>query len=448
MAERNGPPQQEGVRSGVTPQAAFMPTFGEAFRYWLRLGFINFGGPAGQIAIMHKELVQQRKWIGERAFLNGLNYATLLPGPEAQQVATYIGWRLHGTLGGLVAGTFFVLPAVTILLVLSWLAAAHANVTVVAGALYGVQPVVIGIVAEAVVRIGRRALRPRALVGIAVAAFVAIYFLHIPFPLIVATAALIGLLAQRFTPALFQAPGRGETIAAPVEKVPPFWPRALKILAVSAAIWAIPVGAILLWQGADSTLFREARFFTWAAFITFGGAYAVLSFVADQAVNVYGWLSGAQMVQGLGLAESTPGPLIMVLQYVGFFGGYNNPGTLNPLLSGVLGALTTTFVTFLPSIMFVFLGAPYIELLGRNKRIATAMTAVTAAVVGVIANLGMFFATKVLFPATGGFDWFAALAAPIAFIAAWRFKVPLHVLVIAGIVTGITKLLIQQAVMG
>ncbi|MSQ13053.1 MAG: chromate efflux transporter [Dehalococcoidia bacterium] len=444
---------QRGAPGPLPPSeprtATTRPMFREAFRFWLKLGFINFGGPAGQIAIMHKELVEQRRWVSESVFLHGLNFATILPGPEAMQLATYLGRRLHGTTGGIVAGLFFFLPAVSLLLLLSWLAVAHKDVTVVEGALYGVQPVVIAIVAEAVIRIGRRALRPRGLVGFALAAFLALYLLHIPFPAVVAAAALLGLAIQRFWPRLLARSGGAHAAAADQEdqasQTPPTLRRNLGLIALWLALTGIPFLAIWLWQGRGTTLFQETRFFTWAAFVTFGGAYAVLSLVADQAVNVYGWLTGPQMVQGLALAESTPGPLIMVLQYVGFLGAYNHPGALSPWAAGTAGALTTTYVTFVPSFMFIFLGAPYIDLLAGNKRIAAALTAVTAAIVGVIANLGVFFATKVVTPESKGFDWFAAVVATTAFVAVVRFKLPIHVLIVAGVALGIIKVFIARA---
>ncbi|MEK7283154.1 MAG: chromate efflux transporter, partial [Acidobacteriota bacterium] len=329
-----------------------MATFREALRFWVKLGFINFGGPAGQIAIMHREIVERRRWIPEEQFLRALNFCMILPGPEAQQLAIYIGWLMHGTPGGVVAGVFFVLPSIFVLLFLSWLVAAHAQVPAVAGLLYGVQPVVIAVVVEAVLRIGRRALRHRALYLFAGAAFVGIYFLSIPFPLIVAAAATAGKALQRALPRVFRPAGHAVTPghAAPTASHPgsaayPPATRALRIAALFAALWAAPVAGLWLWKGAGDVLVKEALFFTQAAFVTFGGAYAVLSYIADVAVSHYHWLTAAQMVQGLALAESTPGPLIMVTQYVGFLGAWNQPGALSPAIHGVLGALITTYVT-------------------------------------------------------------------------------------------------------
>ncbi|HEV2123540.1 MAG TPA: chromate efflux transporter, partial [Chloroflexota bacterium] len=335
----------------------------------MKLGFINFGGPAGQIAIMHRELVDNRRWVSEQLFLRALNFCMILPGPEAQQLATYIGWRMHGILGGIVAGAFFVIPSIFVLLLLSYLAAAYGDVPMVAGLLYGVQPVVIAIVVDAVIRVGKRTLKHPVLVGFAVAAFLALYVLRIPFPLVIGAAALAGTLLQRPWPQVFKAQGHGpgagahqdEHAADVGEELHPSAVRNAKILGIFLVLWLIPFAAVLLWRGWGDVLVQEFLFFTQAAFISFGGAYAVLVYITNQAVNTYGWLSGAEMVRGLGLAESTPGPLIMVTQYVGFFGAWNNPGPYPSLMNGTLGALLTTYATFLPCFMFIFLGAPYIE---------------------------------------------------------------------------------------
>lgn len=448
-------------------------SFREAFSFWLRLGFINFGGPAGQIAIMHRELVEQRRWIGEGAFLRGLNFCTLLPGPEAQQLAAYIGWRLHGIPGGIVAGAFFVIPSVFVLLALSWLAVAHGEVPWVSGLLYGVQPVVIAVVLAAVLRIGKRTLHHPLLVAIAVASFVAIALLRVPFPVVVLAAGLAGLALERRYPGVFRAPGHGssrETAAVPsdptgrdhlpgapdpagrdesavapdpadAERDPehgdltPSVRRAARIVLACVALWAVPVGAITLWRGPGDVLVREALFFTQAAFVTFGGAYAVLAYISEQAVNTYRWLGPDEMAQGLGLAESTPGPLIMVTQYVGFVGAWRDAGPYPPLLYGVLGGLITTYVTFLPSFLLIFLGAPHIDALGRDRRIAGALTAITAAVVGVIANLAVFFGGHVLLR-DGRLDAFAVTLALAAFVAIQRFRVPIFYAVPAGALVG------------
>ncbi|MBI3661116.1 chromate efflux transporter [Candidatus Acetothermia bacterium] len=417
-------------------------TFNEALSYWIKLGFINFGGPTGQIAIMHRELVEEKRWISEEQFLRALNFCMLLPGPEAQQLATYVGWRLHGIWGGIVAGSFFVIPSIFVLLFLGWLAAAHSDVPAIAGLLYGFQPVVIAIVAAAVIRIGQRALYHAALVAFAAAAFIAMYFLSIPFPLVIAAAAAGGLILQRWQPTIFQP--RGHAAAAtsssnPVESSPYKYPplsRALKIAVIFFILWAIPVTSLWLWRGASDVLVQEALFFTKAAFVTFGGAYSVLSYIAAAAVNDYGWLSASQMVQGLGLAESTPGPLIMVTQYIGFLGAWKFHDGFDPLFYGVLGALATTYVTFLPCFFFIFVGAPYIEALAGNRSLQAALTGVTSAVVGVILNLAVFFASHVLLPTKGSLDSFALVMAIASFLVLWRFKVPIHFLVPAGAVIG------------
>jgi chromate transporter len=425
--------------------------FWEAFWFWVRLGFINFGGPAGQIAIMHRELVEKRRWVSEGQYLRTLNFCMLLPGPEAQQVATYIGWRLHGTLGGIVAGSFFVIPSIFVLWLLSYLAAAHSDVPAITGLLYGVQPVVIAIVVEAVLRIGKRTLHRAILVGFAVLAFVALYFLSVPFPLVVLAAAIGGLLLSRVVPEAFRGRGHGgEEGESSVDQASsngrPSMLRNLRLLGTFLVLWAVPVGAVWIWRGGEDVLVREALFFTGAAFVTFGGAYAVLSYVADVAVNGYGWLTADQMVQGLGLAESTPGPLIMVTQYVGFFGAWNNPGPFDPLLYGTLGAAITTYATFLPCFMFIFLLAPYIELLANNRRLRAVLVGVTAAVVGVIANLAVFFASRVLFPdgvSLAGLDVFALVVAVISFLVLQRFRVPIYLMVPAGAVVGMVWTLLQ-----
>ena len=430
-----------GVKAQTKPVG-----FWEAFWFWVKLGFINFGGPAGQIAIMHRELVDNKRWVSEQQYLRTLNFCMLLPGPEAQQVATYIGWRLHGTLGGIVAGSFFVIPSIFVLLLLSYLAVAHSDVPAINGLLYGVQPVVIAIVVEAVIRIGRRTLNHAVLVTFAVLAFVALYFFSVPFPLVVLAAAIGGLLLSRPVPDAFRGGGghgSSEDEESAVDRAGsngrPSTLRNLRLLATFLVLWAVPVGAIWIWRGGEDVLVREALFFTGAAFLTFGGAYSVLSYVADVAVNGYGWLTADQMVQGLGLAESTPGPLIMVTQYVGFIGAWNDPGPFSPLLYGTLGALITTYATFLPCFLFIFLLAPYIELLANDRRLRAILIGVTAAVVGVIANLAVYFATQVLFPggiSLAGLDVFALVVAVVSFVVLQRFKVPIYLLVPVGALVG------------
>jgi chromate transporter len=426
--------------------------FWEAFWFWVKLGFINFGGPAGQIAIMHRELVENKRWVSEGQYLRTLNFCMLLPGPEAQQVATYIGWRLHGTLGGIVAGSFFVIPSIFVLWLLSYLAAAHSDVPAITGLLYGVQPVVIAIVVEAVLRIGKRTLHHAILFAFAILAFVALYFLSVPFPLVVIAAAVGGLLLSRAVPDAFQGGGPGSTseeesvIDRTTTNGRPSALRNMKLLGIFLILWAVPIGALYLWRGGDDVLVREALFFTGAAFVTFGGAYAVLSYISDVAVNSYGWLTADQMVQGLGLAESTPGPLIMVTQYVGFFGAWNNPGPFDPLLYATLGAAITTYATFLPCFLFIFLLAPYIELLANDWRLRAILVGVTAAVVGVVANLAVFFATRVLFPdgvSIAGLDVFALVVAVVSFFVLQRFKVPVYMIVPIGAFVGMMWILLQ-----
>jgi chromate transporter len=420
------------------PPATAAPAFREALAFWVRLGFINFGGPAGQIAIMHRELAARRGWIGERAFLRALNFCMILPGPEAQQLATYIGWSLHGTAGGLAAGALFVLPSVAVLLLLSWLAAAHAGVPAIAGILYGVQPIVVAIVADAVIRIGRRATRHAVLLGFAAAAFAALRGFGVPFPAIIAAAALLGVGFSPLFPGVFAAPGGASS--RPRTAYPPV-SRAVRITALFAVLWAVPVGGLWLLRGGGDVLVREALFFTRAAFVTFGGAYAVLAYIADVAVQRFAWLTADQMVQGLGLAESTPGPLIMVTQFVGFLGAWNHAGPHDPLWNGVLGALVTTWVTFLPSFLFIFVGAPYIEALAASRRVQAALTGVTAAVVGVILNLAVFFGERVLWTPAGGLDRFALFLALLSFAALRLTRLSVPALVGAGAALGVARAL-------
>jgi chromate transporter len=435
-------------RSGQTKPVGFW----EAFWFWVKLGFINFGGPAGQIAIMHRELVERKRWVSEGQYLRTLNFCMLLPGPEAQQVATYIGWRLHGTVGGIVAGSFFVIPSIFVLLLLSYMAVAHSDVPVISGLLYGVQPVVIAIVVEALLRIGRRTINHRVLVGFAVLAFVALYFLSVPFPLVVLIAAIAGLLLSRtsFARDAFRAGGHGSSEEYAIDQTAsnglPSVLRNVRLLGTFILLWAVPLGALYLWRGGDDVLVKEALFFTGAAFLTFGGAYSVLSYVSDVAVGHYGWLSADQMVQGLGLAESTPGPLIMVTQYVGFIGAWNDPGPFSPLLYGTLGALITTYATFLPCFLFIFILAPYIELLANDQRLRAILIGVTAAVVGVIANLAVYFAMQVLFPdgiSLAGLDLFALVVAVVSFVVLQRYKVPIYLMVPASAVLGMAWTLLQ-----
>jgi chromate transporter len=399
------------------------PSFAEAFRFWLKLGFISFGGPSGQIAMMHSELVERRKWIDEPRFLHALNFCMLLPGPEAQQLAIYIGWLLHKIRGGIVAGALFVLPSIFILWTLSYIYVAYGNVRWVAAIFYGLKPAVLAIVAAAVIRIGRRALRNAAMWLIAAAAFVAIYFFHVPFPAIVISAGALGLFAGKFSSRLIPAAVEHHATSAIVSHdEAPTVARALRICAVCLSLWWAPVVLAGLLLGDRHTIFREGIFFSKAALVTFGGAYAVLPYVSQQAVENYHWLAPGQMLDGLGLAETTPGPLIMVLQFVGFLGAWNHPGNLPPLMSATLGALITTWVTFVPCFLWIFLGAPYVEKLRGHESLTAALSAVTAAVVGVILNLAIWFGLHVIFPAARNVDWFAFVVCATAFIGMLRWK--------------------------
>jgi chromate transporter len=399
------------IQITAVPDTPPMPAYREALRFWLKLGFISFGGPAGQIAIMHRELVEKKRWISDPHFLHALNFCTLLPGPEAQQLATYLGWRLHGVRGGIAAGALFVLPSVFILYALSWAFITAARVPWLGAIFYGLAPGVIAIVAAALIRIGRKALRTPALWVIAGAAFALIFFAKVSFVAIVAGAGLLGWLGSRAMPAQFPAGGGhggGESRVEPAFVALPPTPhatisRSLSVIALCGALWWLPVIAVATWLGWDSTPARQGIFFSQAALVTFGGAYAVLPYVAQQAVERFGWLTHGQMMSGLGLAETTPGPLIMVLQFVGFVGGWNHPGALPPPVAATLCALITTWATFLPSFLMVFLGAPLVEGLRRQPRISAALGAITAAVVGVILNLGVVLTRHTLLPA-GGFD--------------------------------------------
>ncbi len=440
-------------------------SFVEAFRFWLKLGFISFGGPAGQIAIMHRELVERRRWLSEERFLHALNYCMLLPGPEAQQLAIYIGWLMHRTWGGIVAGAFFVIPSIFVLLALSYIYAAYGNVPIVLGVLSGFKPVVVAIVVEAVLKIGGKALKRRAHFFIAAASFVAIYFLHVPFPLIVLAAGLIGLLGARYAPNIFNAappvakPANIETEsgkqsaaelplviddhAPPPVHILPNRMRVLKILAIGLTLWILPFLSLVAWRGFDSLYAQEYRFFTQAALVTFGGAYAVLAYVTQAAAGSFGWITKVQAVDGLALAETTPGPLIMVLQFVGFMAGWNNPQDMSQTASAITGALVTTYVTFLPCFIFIFLGAPYIEILRGNKNLTGTLSGVTAAVVGVVLNLALVFGAAVIFPQgfTINADWFAAGLSVAAFAALYRFKADVLLVVLAGGLIGLLRMM-------
>ncbi|WP_064685732.1 chromate efflux transporter [Rhizobium bangladeshense] len=385
-------------------------SFAEALRVWARVAALSFGGPAGQIAMMHRIIVEEKRWIGETRFLHALNYCTLLPGPEAQQLAIYIGWLLHKTKGGLVAGTLFVLPGAVAIMALSWIYAILGNVGAVQALFFGLKAAVLAIVLDAVLRIGRRALRNNVMIGLAVAAFLALFLFHAPFPLVVLVAGVVGYVGGRAGWAAFRAGnGHGKVGSKQVAdadsllgedvpahaRPPASW--SLKVAAVGLLLWGGPVFALLLLLGQGNIFTDISIFFSKMAMVTFGGAYAVLSYVAQQAVEQYHWLKPGEMLDGLGMAETTPGPLIMVTQFVGFMGAYRAPGFLNPLLAGTLGGLLTTWVTFVPCFLWIFLGAPFMETMRNNKALSAALAAITAAVVGVILNLAVWFALHVLF---------------------------------------------------
>ncbi|MGF1610485.1 MAG: chromate efflux transporter [Kiloniellales bacterium] len=420
--------------------------FGEAFRTWLKIGLLSFGGPAGQIAMMHRILVEEKRWIGEERFLHALNFCMLLPGPEAQQLTVYVGWLLHRTLGGLVAGILFVLPGALVMLALSLLYAGFQELTAVQAIFYGIKTAVLAIVIEAVLRIGRRALRHSIHTAIAGAAFVAIFFLALPFPLIILAAALVGLVGARLAPRAFTAASHGSASSTPADaaaaRAAPAAARrsfagSLAVPAFCALAWLAPLALLALLLGGGNVFVQLGLFFSKMAVVTFGGAYAVLAYVAQAAVETYGWLAPGEMLDGLGLAETTPGPLIMVVQFVGFLGAYRNPGVFEPWLAGSLGALVATWVTFAPCLLWIFLGAPYIETLRGNRHLSGALSAITAAVVGVILNLALWFALHVVFgelqelhypglrlllPVWGSLDPFALLLAVAALVAMLRFK--------------------------
>lgn len=428
----------------MEPPEERSPGFGEAVRFWALLGCISFGGPAGQIGIMHRELVERRGWISEERFLHALNLCMLLPGPEAQQLATYVGWTLHRIRGGLAAGILFVLPSVFVLLTLSWLYVAFGDVSLVAGILAGFKPVVVAIVAHAVLRIGRRALTRAGHAALAAAAFVGMYLLHVPFPAIVLAAGLAGLAGARWWPAAFArrvaADRDSEQADAPLPDATGRARGALRVALAGLALWLVPYLALVAWRGAGSVHATEYRFFTQAALVTFGGAYAVLAYVTQAATGPLGWLTHAQALDGLALAETTPGPLIMVVQFVGFVAAWGRPEGMDPLASALVGALVTTWVTFLPSLVFVLLGAPHIEALRGNRLLDGALTGVTAAVVGVILYLAVLLGGATLLPAGATHpDGFAIALTGIALIVLARNRVSVPVLILAGGLAGLLR---------
>src|SRR6195952_103259 len=398
------------TRSSPVRESSHGITFGEAFRVWLRVAVLSFGGPAGQIAVMHRILVEEKNWISETRFLHALNYCMLLPGPEAQQLATYIGWLLHRTAGGIMAGGLFILSRIIALMTLSYVYAAFGNVGFVEAVFFGLKAAVLAIVIQAVVRVGKRALRNPVMIGLAALAFIAIFFFNVPFPIIIIAAGLIGYVGAKLGRPEFAAieHGGGKKTAAVdsmlgdelPDHVRPSVSRAMKVSSVWLALWLLPVAALLAAYGEANVFSQIALFFSKMAMVTFGGAYAVLAYVAQQAVDHYHWVQPREMLDGLGMAETTPGPLIMVLQFVGFMAAFRDAGSLSPMLAGTLGGLLATWVTFTPCFLWIFLGAPFIEVMRGNKALAGALSAITAAVVGVILNLAIWFAIHTLFHAT------------------------------------------------
>jgi chromate transporter len=436
--------QSTGIRQDSNTTPPRRPPFTEALRFWLKLGFVSFGGPTGQIAIMHTELVEKRRWISEERFLHALNYCMLLPGPEAQQLATYIGWFLHGTWGGVVAGAHFVLPAALSRWALSWLYMAGGSLSWIAAIFYGLQPAVVAIVAAAILRIGSKALKNLLMWLVAALAFVAIFFFKAPFVLIILAAALLGLAGARIRPDLFitvKDPGASDGDSAVDGRRPSAW-RTLRLAGVCLVLWLAPIVLVAVARGWNDIFAQEGAFFSKAALITFGGAYAVLPYVAQQAVEHYRWLETSQMMAGLALAETTPGPLIMVLQFVGFVAAWQNPGDLPPLLAGTLGAAITTWATFLPSFLFVLAGAPYIERVRHLKTLNAALSTITAAVVGVILNLAVWFGQHVLIPVPGQPDYFAVFLATAFFVGLWKGRWNVIPVVIAGGLFGLAAKLL------
>ncbi len=443
--ESHSPPRDGDASAAVS--------FWQAFTFWLKLGFISFGGPAGQIAIMHQELVERRRWISERRFLHALNYCMVLPGPEAQQLATYIGWLMHRTWGGIVAGGLFVLPSLFILIALSWIYVAFGEMPLVAGLFYGIKPAVTAIVVQATHRIGARALRNPVMWAVAAASFVAIFAADLPFPLIVLAAAVTGLVGGRIAPGHFEvAGGHGKTGASwgralidDDTPTPPHalftWGRLLRVVGAGSLLWLVPMGLLIALYGMENTLTRMGWFFTKAALLTFGGAYAVLPYVYQGAVEHFGWLTPHQMIDGLALGETTPGPLIMVVSFVGFVGGYTQAvfGPDSLFLAGAVAAVVVTWFTFLPSFIFILTGGPLIETTHNDLKFTAPLTAITAAVVGVILNLALFFGYHVLWPEgfAGRFDGVSAAIALAAAVVLFRYRMNVIHVIAACAVLGL-----------
>ena len=443
-------------RTGAGNQNSHGVSFREAFFVWLKIASLSFGGPAGQIAVMHRILVDEKRWISESRFLHALNYCMLLPGPEAQQLATYIGWLMHRTAGGIMAGGLFILPGVISIMGLSYIYAAYGNVGFIEALFFGLKAAVLAIVIQAVVRVGKRALRNRVMIALAAVAFVAIFFFNVPFPIIIIAAGLIGFIGAQLGRPEFKAVAHGDGKQTALvdnllsdelpEHARPSVARALKVSTIWLLLWLAPVGALLVTLGQANVFSQIAIFFSKMAMVTFGGAYAVLAYVAQQAVDHYHWVGPREMLDGLGMAETTPGPLIMVLQFVGFMAAFRDAGSLPPMLAGTLGGLLATWVTFTPCFLWIFLGAPFIETMRGNRALAGALSAITAAVVGVILNLSIWFAIHTVFrettpirsyglsfeaPVLSSVDPYALLLAVAAALAIFRLNVGM-LIVLAG----------------
>ncbi|MFN2421577.1 MAG: chromate efflux transporter [Gemmatimonadota bacterium] len=432
-------------------------SFAEAVRTWAKIAALSFGGPAGQIAVMQRILVDEKRWVSQRRFLHALNYCMLLPGPEAQQLATYLGWLLHGWRGGLVAGTLFVFPGAVAILGLSMLYVLYRRIATVDALFYGLKAAVLAIVLEAVIRIGRRSLRNATMIGIAGVAFVSIFFFEVPFPLIILGAALVGWLGELARPGLFapaseQEEAERRVIDDRADRLrTPRAGRLLKVVAIWCALWSIPFVAVAAVLGTDHVLFTEAAFFSKMSVVTFGGAYAVLAYVAQEAVETYGWLRPGEMLDGLGMAETTPGPLIMVLQFVGFLGAYRDPLPLAPMTAAVLGAAVTTWVTFVPCFLWIFAGAPYVEWLRGRRGPSGSLAAITAAVVGVILNLAVWFGIHVFFGAVDErhLDRLRLLVPDLATLDPWALALSLGAFVaLFGFRQGMIRTLLATAILG
>lgn len=440
-------------------------TFKQALRVWTKVAIYSFGGPAGQIAVMHKLLVEEKKWISENRFLHALNYCMLLPGPEAQQLAIYIGWLMHKLKGGLVAGILFVLPGFISILILSLLYAGFNDTSFVQALFYGIKPAVMAIVVQAVFKIGKRALKNEVMVLLSVMAFIAIFFFNVPFPIIVLSAGLIGYVGGKIWEEKFYVIRGHEVVdesgnndsnyfidrTIHPQTIRPSWKKSIKTAAFWLALWFLPIGILVAVLGTSNIFVAEGIFFSKTAVVTFGGAYSVLAFIAQRAVETYGWLKPGEMLDGLGMAETTPGPLIQVVQFVGFMGAYRNPGVMDPVMAGVLASVVVTWVTFIPCFLFIFLGAPYIEYLRGNKSLTTALSGITAAVVGVVLNLGIWFTIHTVFdevnswqgygmkldiPVWQSADLIAILIGIAAFIALFKYKIDMLKVMGGSVVIG------------